>query len=263
MSSECGAARRLLLDRSAVRRVDERRVAAERHAATCPRCRIFMRECEETATLLKETASVTPPVELRDRLFEALATARAGAKVSRRMPYVAAALITASIGGLLLGYSLTARSGSDGMLASIVADHSITDAVDHIESRDAREIEAWLAARVAHAVMVPALSGGRVVGARICITPEGRGAVVEYEIDGRRVSYFILAAPLGVGADDAVRLAGIKGYSIAHWRDRGLVHAFVGALPSERVRQLAEECIHQARSRTATRFRVRETSHST
>lgn len=263
MSSECGAARRLLLDRSAVRRVDERRLAAKRHVVTCPRCRQFVQECEGTATLLKETLSVAPPVELRDRLFEALATARTGAKASRRVPYVVAAVLAASIAGLVLGYSLTARPGSDGMLASIVADHSITDAVDHIESRDAGEIEAWLAARVAHAVMVPALSGGRVVGARICITPQGRGAVVEYEIDGRRVSYFILAAPPGVRADDAVRLAGMKGYSIAHWRDRGLVHAFVGALPSERVRQLAQECIHQARSRTAARHRARETSLST
>ncbi|MEX1185286.1 MAG: hypothetical protein WEA80_01685 [Gemmatimonadaceae bacterium] len=263
MSSECGAARLLLLDRSAVRRVDERRLAAERHAETCPRCRMFIRECEATATLLKETLSVAPPVEFRDKLFGAVAAARTGVPASRRVPYVAAAVIVASSVGLLFGYGLTSRRGPDNMIASIVADHAITGADDRLESSDASEVEAWLAARVAHAVMVPVLSGGRVVGARICITPQGRGAVVEYEIDGRRVSYFILAAPPGVRADDAVRLAGIKGYSIAHWRDRGLVHAFVGALPSERVRQLAQECIRQARSRTAARHRARETSSST
>lgn len=262
MSSECGAARRLLLDRSAVRRVDERRLAAERHAAACPRCRQFIRECEASAALLQETLSVAPPMEFRDKLFEAVAAARTGVPASRRLPYVAAAVIVASSVGLLFGYGLTSRPGSDTVIAGIVADHAIAGADDRLESSDAGEVEAWLTARVAHAVMVPTLSGGRVVGARICSTPQGRGAVVEYEIDGRRVSYFILTAPPGGTADDAVRLAGIKGYSVAHWRDRGLVHAFVGALPSERVRQLAQECIHQARSRIA-RYLGRATSRST
>lgn len=262
MSSECGAARRLLLDRSAVHHMDERRLAAERHAAACPRCQRFMRECEASAALLKETLSATPPVAYRDRLFEAVAAARYGVPASRRLPYVAAAVIVASAAGLLFGYGLRSRPDTDNLIASIVADHAITGADDRLESSDVAEVEAWLTARVAYAVMVPALSGGRIVGARTCVTPQGRGAVVEYEIDGRRVSYFILAAPTGARADDAVRLAGIKGYSIAHWRDRGLVHAFVAALPSERVKRLAQECIHQARLRTA-RHRVREASRST
>lgn len=263
MSSECGTARRVLLDRSAVRRLDERRLSAERHAEQCPRCRSFISESEATAALLKEWLSVPPPDAVRERLFEAVAEARTRAPAARRIPYLAAAVTAAAIGGLLLGYNITSRQGSSSMMASIVADHAVAASDDRIQSGDAREIEAWLTARVAHAVMVPALAGGRVVGARICDTPQGRGAVVEYEIDGRRVSYFILVAPSEGRTDEMVRVAGIKGYSIAHWRDRGLLHAFVGALPEARVKQLAQECIHQAQSRTAARYFTRETSRST
>ncbi|CAN5590916.1 hypothetical protein BH23GEM1_BH23GEM1_11410 [soil metagenome] len=263
MSSDCGTARRVLLDRSAVRRLDERRISAERHAEQCPRCRSFISESEATAALLKESLSVPPPDAVRERLFEAVAAARTRAPATRLIPYLAAAVTAAAIGGLLLGYNITSRAGATSMLASIVADHSIATADDRIESGDAREIEAWLTARVAHAVMVPALAGGRVVGARICDTPQGRGAVVEYEIDGRRVSYFILVAPAEGRTDEMVLVAGIKGYSIAHWRDRGLLHAFVGALPEARVKELAYECIHQAQSRTAARYFTRETSRLT
>lgn len=263
MSSDCGTARRVLLDRSAVRQLDERRLSAERHAEECSRCRSFISESEAIAALLKEALSVSPPDAVKERLFDAVAAARTRAPATRRIPYLAAAVTAAAIGGLLFGYSLTSRPDSGTFIASIVSDHAIAASDDRIESGDAVEIEAWLAARVAHAVMVPALAGGRVVGARICVTPEGRGAVVEYEIDGRRVSYFILVAPSESRADDVVRVGGIKGYSIAHWTDRGLVHAFVGALPSARVKELAKECIHQAQSRSAVRHLARETSRFT
>lgn len=263
MSSECGASRRLLLDRAPLRRFDDSRAAAERHAEECPRCRLFINESEEGAKLLKDSLSVAPSVALRERLFDAVANARTRTGKARRFPYVIPAVIAASVAGLLLGYSLTSRPGSEAMIASIVADHAITAADDHLKSSDPIEIEAWLAARVAHAVMVPALSGGRVVGARICATPQGRGAVVEYEIDGRRVSYFILPPPPGGPADAGVRVAGAKGFSIAHWRDRGLVHVFVGALPSARVMELAQECIHQAQSRSVARHEPREFPRST
>ncbi len=263
MSSDCGTARRVLLDRPAVRRLDERRLSAELHAGQCPRCRSFISESEASTALLKASLSVPPPDAVRERLFEAVAMARTGSPAARRLPYLAAAVTAAAIGGLLLGYNLTSRPGSGAVLASIVSDHAIAASDDRIESGDAVEIEAWLAARVAHAVMVPALAGGRVVGARICVTPQGRGAVVEYEIDGRRVSYFFLVAPSEGRTDEVVRVAGIKGYSIAHWRDRGLIHAFVGALPAARVKELAQECIHQAQSRSAARYFRRETSRST
>ncbi|MGI8618776.1 MAG: hypothetical protein ACR2L6_06760 [Gemmatimonadaceae bacterium] len=263
MSSDCGTARRVLLDRSAVRRLDERRLSAERHAGQCPRCRSFISESEAGAALLKASLSVPPPDAVRERLFEAVAAARTGAPAARWLPYLAAAVTAAAIGGLLLGYNLTSRPGYGTVIASIVSDHAIAASDDRIESGDAVEIEAWLAARVAHAVMVPALAGGRVVGARICVTPQGRGAVVEYEIDGRRVSYFILVAPSEGRTDEVVRVAGIKGYSIAHWRDRGLIRAFVGALPAARIKELAQECIHLAQSRRAARYFTRETSRST
>lgn len=263
MTMECGAARRLLLDGSPVKRFDASRASAERHAGKCPRCRVFASECEAGAELVKESLSAMPSVVLRERLFDAVAQARIRSSNRRRSRYVASAVIAASVAGLLLGYSLTSRPVFDSMLADIVADHGLAAADDHLESGDPIEIEAWLSARVAHAVMVPALAGGRVVGARICATPQGRGAVVEYEIDGRRVSYFMLPPPPGGAPNAGVKVAGTKGYSIAHWRDRGVVHAFVGALPSARVKELALECMEQAQPRSAARYDMRKATSFT
>ncbi len=257
MSSECGSARRALLDRSPVRRLDEHRLSAERHAEQCPRCRSFISESEATAALLKESLNVPPPDSLRERMFEAVAAARTRAPGTRRTPYLAGVVAAAAIGGIVFGYNITSREGSTTTMASIVADHARAASDDRIKSGDVREVEAWLAARVTHAVMVPALAAGRIVGARICDTPQGRGAVIEYEVDGQRVSYFILLAPADGRADDAVQVAGTRGYSVAHWTDRGLMHAFVAALPAARVKEFAHECILQAHSRVTVLLHAR------
>lgn len=249
MSTECGSARRVLLDRSAIRRIDESRLAAERHAGECPTCRAFIRECEATARLVQESLSAPAPVALRERLYDSVATARVRPPAIRHFPYVAAAVIAASVAGLFLGRNTASRPGFDATMESMVADHAVATADSRLESDSPAAIETWLTARVGYAVMVPTLSGGRLLGARTSVAAHGRAAVVEYEIDSRRVSYFILGAPAGRTRDDGVRLAASKGYSIAHWRDRGLVHAFVGTLPAGRVESLAHECIEQAQAR--------------
>lgn len=259
MSTECGAARRLLLDRSTPSRFQPRRSPAELHVGSCAECRKFNAECDVTVRLAKESLSVTAPDDLRERLFESVADARVHVLRTHRFPYVAAAIVAASVAGIFLGRSMFTRSDVDATIVAIVADHAVTGVDERIRSNSAVQIEAWLSARVSHAVMVPTLTGAVVVGARLSGTPQGRGAVVEYEIDGGRVSYFTLVAPPGTPIHEGVKLAAAKGYSIAHWQHRGLVHAFVGALPADRVKSMAQECIHQAESRLAATYRSRDT----
>lgn len=258
MSTECGAARRLLLDRSTPRRFQLRRVSAERHLDSCAECRKFTAECDLTVGLAKESLSITAPEELRERLFESVAAARTRVPRAHRFPYVAVAVVAASVAGIFLGRGMFTRPDMDATIAAIVAEHSVAGVDERINSNSPGQIEAWLGARVSHAVMVPTLTGAVVVGARLSGTPQGRGAVVEYEIDGRRVSYFTFAPPPGSAIGDDVKLSAAKGYSIAHWQHRGLVHAFVGALPAERVKLLAHECIRQAELRLAAVYHGRE-----
>lgn len=259
MKAECGAARRLLRDRSAVRGVDDTYLSAERHARGCLRCQRFVAQCEADIQALRGALNVAAPAAFRASLFEAIAGARGGHPRKRRFSY-AAAVIAASFGGLLLGYAFGDRPRADSIVASVAADHALATSDDRLESANANEIERWLGARVSYSVMVPALKGARVIGARTCMTPQGRGAVVEYEIDGRRVSYFILASPPGDVQDRGVGVAAERGYAIAHWRDRGLVHAFVASLPARRVKALAHECIAQAQSFRAAVAGPRELS---
>ncbi|MEJ7813418.1 MAG: hypothetical protein WKG32_23625, partial [Gemmatimonadaceae bacterium] len=71
----------------------------------------------------------------------------------------------------------------------------------HIASADTAEVARWLERQVRFALHVPVLPGARLVGARFCVVGGHRGAVVEYEVGGVAVSYFVVPG----GAGDARR----------------------------------------------------------
>jgi anti-sigma factor RsiW len=149
---------------------------------------------------------------------------------------------------LLVGAVLFLRPDPVGSLVSLIAaEHATAVGGDRVSSSDRGEVERWLAARVAFAVHVPAFTGARLTGARICLTEVGRGAVVEYVVGDRSLSYFVLPSPsdaplTGAGLTRATE----SGYRLVVWRDTGLVHALVGALSHEQLDRLAKECIEQA-----------------
>jgi anti-sigma factor RsiW len=254
VSNACGSARRVLWDRHGLQMVDPVRASARDHLGKCAACRAFVEENDRLARLVRESVFVAAPAGLRDRLFETVAVHRTARSSLRRLRYLAAAMAVLVVAAFAI-WRVATWDSTDTALLALAADHARTVSDERLESSDARVVEAWLTARVGYAVFVPQFAAARLVGARICLTQEGRGAVIEYDVDGRRVSYFILleasSAPLVTQRRDTVHLASAKGYSIAHWRDRGLRHAFVGNLPNAYLQRLAHECIEQSQTRPA------------
>jgi anti-sigma factor RsiW len=247
MSDSCGRARRFLWPDAGPRPADEETLAARRHADTCSECRTFFAQMQAAKTAVRATAAgdVTP-IELREEIYASLAEAR---QVRRSRRWSGPLLAVAVAVVLLLGAVLYLRPDSPmgSLVSTISAEHAKAVGGDRVLSSDRGEIERWLAARVAFAVRVPVFTGARLTGARICLTEEGRGAIVEYVVGDRSVSYFVLPSPSGAPPTRAgLTHAAESGYRIVVWRDTGLVHALVGALSHEQLDRLAKECIEQA-----------------
>ena len=247
MSESCGQARRILWPESGLRPLDDEAADARRHAQDCAGCRAFFEEMGGLRDAVRASlAGGDMPVELREAIYERLAEAR----VERpRRRWGRALAVAAVLAAVLVAAVLMFPSGSPvGSLAStLAAEHAKAMGGDRLASSDPAEVERWLAARVPFAVFVPEFTGARLDGARICLTESGRGAVVEYVVGDRRLSYFILPAPSGALPQprELVQVAE-SGYRMVLWRDSGLVHGLVGALSDEQLARLAHECMEQA-----------------
>jgi len=247
VSDSCGRARRFLWPDAGPRPADKETLAARRHADSCSECRTFFAQMQAAQTAVRATAaSDVTPIELREEIYARLAEARHVRRSQRWSgPLLAAAVAVV----LLLGAVLLLRPDSPmgSLVSGIAAEHAKAVGGDRLSSSDRGEIERWLTARVAFAVHVPTFSGARLTGARICLTENGRGAVIEYAVRDHSLSYFVLPSqphvpPMGTGLTHAVE----SGYRLVVWRDTDLVHALVGAFSHEQLERLAKECIEQS-----------------
>ncbi|MFN2421942.1 MAG: hypothetical protein ABR527_11330 [Gemmatimonadota bacterium] len=186
------------------------------------------------------------PMEIREAVYARLAEARLEQRGRRwRAGFAAAAVLALVLVGAVL--VLRPRAPTAPLVSLVAAEHANALGGDRLSSSDRGEVEGWLAARVGFAVHVPELSEARLTGARICLTPGGRGAMVEYAVGNRTLSYFILPSqPNALAIGPGLTRAAENGYRIVLWRDAGVVHVMVGALSHEQLDRLAHECIEQA-----------------
>jgi anti-sigma factor RsiW len=98
-------------------------------------------------------------------------------------------------------------------------------------------------------VYVPVFPKARLVGARIDVSESRRGAVIEYEVSDKMLSYFVLSKRTDVEATpDRPLHAHASGYQAVMWTDAGLLHAMVGAVPPVTLEGFARECVKQMRA---------------
>lgn len=256
----CGEARRLAWPDGAPRAVNDAVAAAEAHVAGCAACRAFVADMQAVAHRIS-TAAPRPsaPLETRERLFAALARARATRERDRATRWSAVRLAAAGVAAVLVLAAVVWRlpsptGAAPDPVALLAEDHRRSLGTDDIASGDTAAVARWLAPRVGFAVRVPTFAGGRLAGARLSDIDGRRGAVLVYRVDGREVSYYML--PRGAvaepppAASPVVHTATWAGFGVASWREPGLVHVLVADLPTARLQGLAHECIRQmARSR--------------
>jgi anti-sigma factor RsiW len=245
----CGRARRLLWPDAGPRPLTTDIEAAEQHVAACDECRLFLEEMRRLARLTHDLAPrPQAPREVRDRLFKAVARARtgtSGSSTSGTRRWAAFALV----GMLLVGVAVEWERRTDlrpDPIAGLVDDHMRATRGDGLVSSDSILVSRWLAERLPFAMDVPDLPSLTLQGARLCLRDGQRGGVVEYSVDGRSVSYFVVpdwhspATPLVAGE---LHRAKREGYHIVSWREPGLVHALVGDLPQGWLVELARLCM--------------------
>ncbi|MGH7526730.1 MAG: hypothetical protein ACREMX_08490 [Gemmatimonadales bacterium] len=250
----CGRARRLLWPDTGPREVTTDIVAAREHLSRCPQCQRFL---DDMRRLSERIRGALPrpeaPLEVRDRLFKAIARARtdAPARGSTRRHWrwavgLAAALLA---GGAWLGLHLVPEraSPSRDALGAIAEDHLRSLRDTGLNSSDSLEVARWLADRLPFAVDVPIFPDAQLEGARLLLVNRQSGAVVDYTIAGRSLSYYVLPATEGdaTAKTGEIRLASRAGYHIASWDDAGLTHALVAGLPGAKLIELAHYCIEQ------------------
>ncbi|HEU5303372.1 MAG TPA: hypothetical protein VFU40_01900 [Gemmatimonadales bacterium] len=246
----CGRARRLLWPGAGPRQATAELEAARDHAAGCDACRGFL---EDMLRIGERIAAGAPrpaaPPELRERLFESLARARTDIRAPRaarlrQVAIVVAALLVVAVG--VVGY-LAVQTGWPGRpdpLGSIAEDRLRSQQGAGLASSDSLQVARWLAERLPYAVQIPMFPGSRLTGVRLLMDNRRAGAVVEYLIEGRSLTYYVLPGG-GAGLQRDVRLVSRDGYRVASWHDSGLTHALAGTLPGPRLIELARYCIHQ------------------
>jgi anti-sigma factor RsiW len=191
------------------------------------------------------------PLELRDRLFRSIARARTGGAGLRRghsRRRLGAAVVAALLlGGAWLGWrAASGPSLRPDALGAIAEDHLRTERSAGLISSDSVEVVRWLRERLPFGVEVPLFPGARLTGARLLLVGGQSGAVVEYTIAGRPLSYYVLSGVTEAAAEPRrVSLASRAGYRIASWEDAGLTHALVAGLPGPKLVELAHYCIEQ------------------
>jgi anti-sigma factor RsiW len=252
VTMNCGRARRLLWPDAGPRETTAEVVAAGDHVAGCEGCSRFLEDMRRMADSIRRDAPrPTAPAEVRDRLFQAIARARTASGEPARRSRLRQMAIAGSAALLVLGLSLLAYLGlgdrspyRSDTLGSIVEDQLRTRQGAGLASSDSLRVTEWLAERLPFAVQIPIFPEARLAGARLLLTGRQSGAVVEYRIHGRELTYYVVPGA-GPGVHQEIRLVSRNGYRVASWHDAGMTHALVGFLPGAKLVELARYCIHQ------------------
>ncbi|WP_437278261.1 zf-HC2 domain-containing protein [Sorangium sp. So ce375] len=178
----------------------------EAHVAGCGPCRRAAELLGSVRRALVAKADGEVPERLRDRAEAAARNARA----RRRGPWA----ITAALGAAAAAAALLVGSPSRGVSAAM-ADELVSHHVRgfarerpcDFESSDPGAVAGWLEGKLGYAVTVPAVSGARLLGARLCQIGDTRTAALMYASGDKPLTVFV--PPPGSGAATAARaLAG-------------------------------------------------------
>ncbi|WP_437316601.1 zf-HC2 domain-containing protein [Sorangium sp. So ce385] len=178
----------------------------EAHVAGCGPCRRAAEVLGGVRRALVAKADGEVPKRLRDRAEAAARSARA----PRRRPFAITAALAAAAAAAALLVGSPSRGVGAAMADELVSHHVRGFARERpcdFESSDPDAVAGWLEGKLGYAVTVPAVSGARLLGARLCQIGETRTAALMYESGDKPLTVFV--PPPGSDAATAARaLAG-------------------------------------------------------
>ncbi|KYF73116.1 anti-sigma factor family protein [Sorangium cellulosum] len=181
----------------------------EAHLAVCRPCRRAAEVLGGVRRALVAKADGEVPKRLRDRAEAAAQDARhARARRRGRWAITAALAAAAAAAALLIGSP--SRGVGAAMADELVSHHVRGFARERpcdFESSDPGAVAGWLEGKLGYAVTVPAVSGARLLGARLCQIGDTRTAALMYASGDRPLTVFV-PPPSSDAATAARALAG-------------------------------------------------------
>jgi anti-sigma factor RsiW len=252
MMMTCGRARRLLWPDTGPRKATAEVEQAQEHVSRCQLCRRFLEDMRVMAERIRVGAArPEAPVEVRDRLFKALARARTASPPPRRTSLIRRIVIGLAVGALVagawvsLGLLRDRATGARDPFSALAEEHMRTVRNFGVMSSDSLHVAEWLADRLPFGVEVPIFPDAQLKGARLFLVNQRSGAVIEYSLRGHSLSYYVFPAEAGASAGRDVRVASRDGYRVAVWEEPGVGHALVTDLPTAEILALARYCMRQ------------------
>ena len=272
---DCAEARRVLWPPEGLRVVGDDVLEARAHAQSCPGCIDYFQQDRTLLDLYDRARKVSAPMSVRERVFDAIASARwvgrrAGASgergpdgteagphnvrsagVDARGPLVRGlrkhgGWLMAAAAFLVVGVASELRHHPAPTEASdVFVQDYLRRAVgqEYIESDDRREVSRFLERELGIRLDPLDLTGFQLTRAEICLLEGQRGAMIVYQGAGATVSHYVV--PRAATAPRSPSLSTSPGESMAvvTWATRGTEQALVGEMEPEGLLRLAGESL--------------------
>jgi anti-sigma factor RsiW len=222
------------------------RIAFEDHARACPRCRNRVeRERAFITRFRSNLPAIQAPEGFEARIRAALAAAPApeqgrqamgGTSTLTRVTLMAAAVTLVAVPSIA-AWRLTATpspAGEERVASEALATHQEDLPMEVRGSQ--RQIRQFLEANVPFKVEMPPVDDPRVelLGARLTRVDGREAVLLNYEIDGERLTILQVAAPAATAqkSDAPPTFSSQSGFEIATFKKRGVMSSVVGSAPS-------------------------------
>lgn len=246
----CNEARAALWPPERPRLADPIVTEAREHVTDCPECRAYFEQDRRLLAAYDRIRRTRAPRRVRERVFDALARARAGdlgrAELRRHVrlaaPFIAAAALLLVVGTTWLVRSGAPRAEAPGQ--EMFVEDYLRRAVgaDHIETSDPAEVSRFLMRELGLPLAPITTAGLEVQRVEICLLEGRRGAMIVYKRDGQVISHYLVPRPRGTVRPPAPGRDlgdGIGAPSVITWASPNLEQALVGEVPAEALMTLA------------------------
>lgn len=240
--------------------VDDERREIEAHLSGCPGCQSRFRAEQSVRSFVRQRRNrlVEPASEdLRRRIIKTVKaeeTQRRWDILSQRRTVGRLALAASLVLCILSGALYFRSEEPEKSVVPEVVDAHIRclmkqDGGLKLVTADPEVMSEWFRGRLDIGASAPTFQGTdlRLVGGRLCYLLDREGAHMVYQSGAHVICLFVfnrgdLTLPQGrevVSAGHPIRLTAYKGYNVAVWEDRGLIHALVSDVPQDNLKTLA------------------------
>lgn len=229
---------------------------ARRHLEECVACREFFLQDRALLEAYESLRGTRAPLEVRERVFDALAEARRiadaphargtrrGGRMRTRLGWslaVAAGLAVVALGVMRMAGPDISSSTDAGMFVEDYLRRAVGE--DHLTTSNPSEVSRFLVRELGMSLTPLHVDGLELEGVEICLLEGRRGAMIMYRKNGRSVAHYLVPKE-GTRSRPPVlspRLLNRPGTSpgVVTWASPSVEQALVGELSPPQLLQLA------------------------